>query len=90
MGMLNGWRRRTFTAAGLTQVPSGPYVPALARRFVGTVKVTRSGYDDIGAVLQTMGVAFEPWNGSYECCDLLFMNCGTSDVLDPGELRQFV
>jgi hypothetical protein len=35
-----------------------------------------------------MGVQFEPFNGGYDC-DLLFLNCGTSDLLDPASLQRF-
>lgn len=35
------WQRRTFSAPGLTQVPAGPYVGALARRSARVVRVTR-------------------------------------------------
>jgi hypothetical protein len=36
-----------------------------------------------------MGVVFEPFSGEYDC-DLLFVNCGTSDPLDAASLRRFV
>ena len=32
-----GWIRRSFTAAGLTQIPPGPHLGALQGRFGGTV-----------------------------------------------------
>jgi len=86
---MSGWRRRVFDAPGLTQCPAGPYIDKLARRWSRTVQVTSPGYDDIGAVLTSMGVVFEPFNGSYDS-DLLFVNCGTSDRLDPRRLRRFV
>ena len=35
------WQRRTFSAPGLTQVPPGPHVGALARRSARIVRVTR-------------------------------------------------
>ena len=37
--------------------------------------MTSPGFDDIGEVLNTMGVTYEPFSGSYDC-DLLFVNCG--------------
>jgi hypothetical protein len=36
-----------------------------------------------------MGVTFEPFGNEYNC-DLLFVNCGTRDLLDPASLRRFV
>ena len=85
---MSGWRRRTFDSPGLTQVPPGPYLAQLARRWVRKVYVTSPGYDDIGAVLHSMGVTFEPFRG-YDC-DLLFVNCGTEDHVDAARLRSFV
>ena len=43
------WLRRTFSAPGLTQVPQGPHVGALARRSGPIVRVARrSGTASIG------------------------------------------
>ena len=86
---MSGWRRKVFDAPGLTQSPPGPYLAKLARRWRRKVCVTSSGWDDIGEVLRSMGVAFEPFTGQYDC-DLLFVNCGTSDALDPASLQRFV
>lgn len=86
---MSGWRRRVFDSPGLTQCPSGPYLDKLARRWTRTIQVTTSGYDDIGAVLTALGVTFEPFTGGYDS-DLLFVNCGTGDSLDPARLRRFV
>jgi hypothetical protein len=86
---MSGWRRRVFDSPGLTQSPPGPQLEKLARRWRRKVYVTSSGYDDIGKVLKSMGVAFEPFRGDYDC-DLLFVNCGTKDRLDPARLRGFV
>lgn len=36
-----------------------------------------------------MGVEFEPFRGQYDC-DLLFVNCGTADLLDSASLQRFV
>jgi hypothetical protein len=83
------WRRRSFEGAGLTQVPPGPYLASLARRWAKTIQVTRAGYDDIGAVLRSMGVSHVAFDGSYDC-HLLFMNCGSHDQLDSGKVRSFV
>jgi len=86
---MSGWRRRTFDSPGLTQVPPGPYLEKLARRWSRKIYVTSPGWDNIGEVLSSMGVMFEPFGGEYDC-DLLFYNCGTSDLLDPDGLQRFV
>lgn len=83
------WRRRVFDSTGMTQAPAGPYRDKLAQGSIETIAVTTPSYDDIGEVLTMMGVAYEPFSGAYHC-DLLFMNCGTSDWLDVNEVRQFV
>jgi hypothetical protein len=51
--------------------------------------VTSPGWDNIGEVLTSMGVMFEPFRGGYDC-DLLFINCGTPDHLEPASLQRFV
>jgi hypothetical protein len=84
---MSGWRRKVFDAPGLTQAPPGQYLEKVARRWKCKIYVTSSGYDDIGKVLDSMGVAFEPFPGAYDC-DLLFVNCGTGDHLNPAALRQ--
>ena len=86
---MSGWRRRVFDAPGLTQAPPGPYLDKLARRWSRKIYVTSPGYDNIGEVLNSMGVMFEPFRGEFDC-DLLFVNCGTSDLLDPASLQRFV
>jgi hypothetical protein len=86
---MSSWRRRAFDSPGLTQAPPGPYLAKLARRWSRKIYVTSSGFDNIGEVLNSMGVAFEPFTGIYDC-DLLFVNCGTSDSLDPASLQRFV
>lgn len=86
---MSGWRRRVFDAPGLTQVPAGPHLAQLARRWTQKIYVTSPGYDDIGGVLDSMGVTYEPFSGEYDC-DLLFVNCGTDDRLDPASLQRFV
>jgi hypothetical protein len=78
-----------YDAPGLTQCPAGPYIAKLAERWQRKIYVTSPGYDNIGAVLTSMGVAYEAFRGKYDC-DLLFVNCGTSDRLDAGRLRRFV
>lgn len=53
------------------------------------IYITTPGYDDIGKVMGVMGVKHEPFRGKYDC-SLLFVNCGTSDRVNPGELAEFV
>jgi hypothetical protein len=87
---MSGWRRRTFASAGLTQSQPGPYLALLARRWTRKVYVTSPGWDDSGEVLRSLGVAFEPFSGECEGCDLVFLNCGTRDFLDQASLQRFV
>ena len=86
---MSDWRRRVFDSPGLTQAPAGPFLAKLARRWSRKIYVTSSGFDDIGQILTSMGVMFEPFSGEYDC-DLLFVNCGTSDHLNPSSLQRFV
>ena len=86
---MSGWRRRVFDSPGLTQSPPGPYLVNLARRWSRKIYVTSPGFDNIGEVLSSMGVAFEPFRGEYDC-DLLFVNCGTGDLVEPASLQRFV
>lgn len=53
------------------------------------IKVTSPCFDNIGQVLNQLGVSYQPFDGDYNC-DILFLNCGTSDVLDPASLMAFV
>ncbi|MGH3156201.1 MAG: hypothetical protein ACRDNF_06465 [Streptosporangiaceae bacterium] len=78
-----------FDSPGLTQSPPGPYVAKLARRWSRKIYMTSPGWDNIGEVLTSMGVMSEPFAGEYDC-DLLFVNCGTNDHLDPTSLQRFV
>lgn len=53
------------------------------------IKVTSPRFDNIGQVLNQLGVSYQPFDGDYNC-DILFLNCGTSDALDPVALSSFV
>jgi hypothetical protein len=53
------------------------------------IYVTSPGFDDIGRVLRSMNVSYENFPVSYDC-SLLFVNCGTSDTVDPRRLAEFV
>lgn len=84
--MASRWHRRTFDAVGVTEYPPGPH---LAKLYEQKVYVTRPGNDDIGQILASMNVEFLPFSGEFDC-SLLFINCGTPDQVDPGELAEFV
>ena len=53
------------------------------------IKVTSPCYDDIGKVLDQLGVNYHPFNGDFNC-DILFLNCGTGDSIDYSQLKSFV
>ena len=84
--MKSGWRRRKFDGSGLTQYPPGPHLEKWNRQ---RVLVTTPHYDDIGQILKSMKVEFKPFRGTYDC-EILFINCGTSDHIDPVALARFV
>jgi hypothetical protein len=52
--------------------------------------VTNPGFDNIGAILHSMKIKFEPFNSKQFDCDVLFLNCGTSDHVDGKKLESFV
>lgn len=83
---MSRWRRRVMDSTGVTEYPPGPHLSRLGQR---KVLVTRPGNDNIGAILTSMGVEFEPFQGSFDC-SLLFVNCGTPDHVDPAALADFV
>lgn len=51
--------------------------------------VTSPGYDDIAKILDTLNIEHEHYKGSFDC-NILFLNCGTSDQVPINELREFV
>jgi len=53
------------------------------------ILVTSPRYDDIGKVLKSIGLHYKPYTGQFDC-DMLFINCGTSDTVDPKKLNSFV
>jgi hypothetical protein len=75
-----------FDSDGITEYPPGPHLARLAQQ---KVYVTRPGNDNIGEILRSMNVEFEMFRGSFDC-SLLFINCGTPDVVDPRGLAEFV
>lgn len=53
------------------------------------IKVTSPQFDDIGKVLDQLRIQYIPFDGNYQC-DILFLNCGTSDMIDSEQLKSFV
>ncbi len=53
------------------------------------IKVTSPMFDDIGLVLEQLNIRCFPFDNDYNC-DILFLNCGTSDHIDAGKLQSFV
>lgn len=53
------------------------------------IKVTSPGCDDMGSILNRMGIQYIPFDGDCHC-DILFLNCCTGDVVGPGKLKGFV
>lgn len=58
-------------------------------RTMPKIYVSSPHYDDIGEVLTSMKLPYSPYTGKYDC-DILFINCGTSDTFDTGRLSKFV
>lgn len=54
------------------------------------ISVSSPGYDDIGKILETLKIKYEGFNRIQFNCDLLFLNCGTSDHISTDKLRMFV
>lgn len=82
------WRKRTWdAAAGVTEYPAGPRLADLAPR--QRIQVTQPNYDNVGQVLTALGVPFERYTGDFDC-DLLFLNCGSADLVPTDRLREYV
>lgn len=60
---MSRWRR-VMDSIGVTEYPPGPYLPRLGQQ---KVLVTRPGNDNIGEILTSMVVEFEPFEGSFDC-----------------------
>ena len=54
------------------------------------ISVTSSGCDDIGSILSSMKINYSNFSSSNYKCDILFVNCLTSDDLLPSDLRSYV
>ena len=62
------------------------------KRDISTLKmsVTEPMYDDIGSILNTLELQYRAFNKVKYDCDILFVNCGTTDNIEPNELRTYV
>ncbi len=47
-------------------------------------------YDDIGKILDSLKIGYNAFNSNQYDCDVLFLNCGTSDQINTSQLEQFV
>jgi hypothetical protein len=55
------------------------------------ILVTSACYDNIGMVLDSMNIKYENYNDTGVInCDILFMNCGSSDYIPNEEVFKFV
>ncbi len=54
------------------------------------IAVTSSGCDDIGSILSSMEIPYKSFSSVKFNCDILFINCLTSDSPSPTALRSFV
>lgn len=85
-------RKETFAE----QLAKSPYVSAMQKMSSAalrppklSIQVTSPCYDDIGKILKSLKVPYKSYNGTFNC-DILFMNCGSSDIVDTGSLAKFV
>lgn len=53
------------------------------------IKVTSPCFDNIGQVLDTLSIKYQPFDNDYKC-DIIFWNCGSTDVMDYQQLASFV
>ena len=53
------------------------------------IQVTTPGYDYIGEILERLKIPYKKFDDTYDC-DLLFLNCGTDDLINPDNLSHFV
>lgn len=84
--MPSKWKKRTFDSPWVTEFPPGPHVGKLASN---KVYVTSPGFDNIGEILTSMNVEYEPFAGQFDC-SILFVNCGTQDHIETERLSEFV
>jgi hypothetical protein len=53
------------------------------------IQVTSPCYDNIGRILESLNIGYSPFDGTFNC-NLLFINCGTKDVISTSRLTDFV
>lgn len=53
------------------------------------IKVTSPCFDDIGKVLNQLGIKYDSFDGNLNC-DILFLNCGTHDTINHLQIKTFV
>lgn len=54
------------------------------------IAVSTPGCDDIGSILDSMGINYKPYSAIQYDCDILFINCLTRDKFDTTELKKYV
>jgi len=52
--------------------------------------VTTPNFDNIGLILNVMKIKYDAFYSKQYDCDVLFLNCGTSDAVNPTQLETFV
>ena len=52
--------------------------------------VSSKNFDDIGQILTSLKIKFTPFSQDRYNCDVLFLNCGSGDAVDPKQLEAFV
>jgi hypothetical protein len=52
--------------------------------------VTSPRYDNIGHILDSLKTKYRPFNEIGYDCDVMFLNCGSADFIDPNQLEAFV
>ena len=60
------------------------------RKLRPKICVTSPCYDDIGQILTSMKINYDKFETKQYDCDVLFLNCGTSDHVDTQKLEIFV
>lgn len=54
------------------------------------IGVSSPCYDDIGKILSSLKIPHEPFSKCQFNCNLLFLNCGTNDIININQLRKYV
>ena len=53
------------------------------------IYVSRPNYDNIGEILDSLGLKYSNMDGRFDS-DIIFINCGTPERIDPSQIRDFV